>query len=126
MTDLAALQSRVKTFVDATRSVLEWEWDGRFGVMLTAFDAPDLSAVQPPLRTLFLVEWTTANLTDTGKAVVARMGGMRGNQKQHAREDQATLYGAWWPWGSGDRISIRVGVWPHGTLDQAALQAWFA
>jgi len=50
-----------------------------------------------------------------GSAMVKAMGGLRGNQTLYAKAvgEELTVYVAFWPWGGGARITIKVGV--HGT-----------
>ena len=45
--------------------------------------------------------------------LVRAIGGIRGDQTLYMKELVAgVLYVAYWPWGGGDRFTIKVGVYP--------------
>lgn len=59
--------------------------------------------------------WTTKSLDNAPlemKAIADRTGGLRQGQRLLAGDEMFApkLYGLWWPWGSGDTITLRIGL----------------
>lgn len=108
---------------------LPWEWDGRFGTAMAAFGADQLPVVQGVLGPHFQHTWSAAEIGKAPERVTAlagRLGGLRGGQVLwvSAAEADVMLFCAWWPWGDGARISIRIGCdGPDATEDD--LKSWF-
>lgn len=111
---LAELAPRASTIVEVTKGVLTWEWDPRFGAALAGFDLSDVEKVRPVVEEVFGAAWSSANLPTAGdavKAVAKAKGGLRPGQLLYTTDadSPATLLCAWWVWGSGARISVRIG-----------------
>jgi hypothetical protein len=122
--------------VEGGRDTLVWQWDARLGAALSPFPSSHSAAVHALLRPLFETRWTSdtvSGASPVGRAIAAEFGGLDPGQELFVSEsaDGVALFGCWWPWGSGDRISIRVGVWLAGVpeTDRVALvrefRGWF-
>jgi len=93
-----------------------WEWDGRFDAGLLSFERSRESFMLELLDEVFDKIWSIREVKtgpDDVLALVRSLGGLRSGQMLltvNLGDGGPTLWCAWWPWGSGARISIRVGV----------------
>lgn len=106
-------QALALSLVTATTTLLKWEWDGRFNAGLTVFEKAQVDAVTQALQPIFAKTLDPSMAKDAPPPVrerVATMGGMRGDQRLLLSDecDGAWLAAAWWPWGSGQKVSLRV------------------
>ncbi len=131
--DVDALAARCRTIAGSADGALAWEWDGVFSAALAAFDASHSQAVREALGdamgTSFSAD-TIATASAPIQQIVRGHGGLRAGQELWARTDAGPLlYCAWWPWGGGARISIRVGVEEaenfSSSTAEAGLRNWF-
>jgi hypothetical protein len=92
-----------------------WTWDGRFSAIASSFGADLEPAVRTSAMLAFPRGWTTRSL-DTAppelRALAERTGGLRAGQRLLGGDLLASpnLFGLWWPWGGGDRITLRIGI----------------
>jgi hypothetical protein len=111
--DLVDLEQDLGAFLDETRHLLKWTWDDYFKGALAEFAAADESSVRAALEPRFGKPWDGASIA-TAPEEVQRMagnfGGIRAGQFLFAMcpDEDAVAYGAWWPWGSGEKISLRI------------------
>jgi hypothetical protein len=111
-----ALREALEQLKGAAADPSEWEWDGRFEAGLLAFDKEREPAVLVVLDEVFDKIWSAKEVAtgpDDVQALERRLGGLRSGQMlltAFGRSAGPTLWCAWWPWGSGARISIRIGV----------------
>jgi hypothetical protein len=103
-----------------------WSWDGRFGAAVAAFDAGQAAATEAAVAAQLDARWGSADLGGAPqrvRALVGKLGGMRGDQSLFTHEHEGTLvWCAWWPWQSGTKFSLRVGVDGPSAPDP---RAWF-
>lgn len=120
--------------VGAADGALEWKWDGRLGTATAAFGADLHAAVRATLDACFERCWSSTEIGAASArvtAVAAKLGGLRGGQLLWVASPDAPvmLFCAWWPWGGGARVSIRVGYDADGADDTASarpdLESWF-
>ena len=109
-----------------------WEWDDRFGAGLLAFDKAAEKNVLAVLDDVFDRIWSAKEMaTAPGdvRSLETTLGGLRSGQMLLTAGvglGGPVLWCAWWPWGSGERISIRVGVLasaPDGAAAQSAFRS---
>ena len=108
-------------FYSETKDLLRWKLDGRFGAYSASFEVGDADQLSGLLDRLMPTIYDVTNLSEAGdavKAVLNNMGGLCSGQKFFCTDpaDESFLYGAWWPWGNGTTISIRIGS-RSGDLD---------
>lgn len=132
----AVLESPCRAIAEATRDILSWEFDPRFRAAVAAFPSADKDRVLAGLEAGFETHWTRADIAGApARAVelVDRVGGIREGQLLLAANagSDPILFGLWWPWGTGETISIRV-LFSARTLDAAekaallvAFKGWF-
>lgn len=106
-----------------------WERDDRYCAVLAVFGTENLDKALKILVGVF--GWGRApedlhSASGRLQGVVEALGGMRRGQIIFSFEpvDGPTLFCAWWPWGDGSRITIRVGL--HAADGTAAEYAAFA
>jgi hypothetical protein len=110
-------ENKCKDIYTALKSHLNWKWDDRFRVVLAEFDVRDIESIQSILTQHFNLSWdqsTAMSAPEKVHAAIDFMGGMMGEQKffTSVLENETLIYGAWWPWGNGQTISIRIGLLP--------------
>lgn len=116
----------------ATRALLKWGWDGRLGAVLATFQEPDAAAVKAHLAAHLPLRWDRSNLREAPRLVrdlADAIGGVRADQAVYATDATRPVVavGAWWPWGGGQTVSIRIFPVASGLApaDQEALAAAF-
>ncbi len=87
-----------------------WSWDGRFSAVASTFEATAEPAARASAMLAFPHGWT-AKTIDTAPPVLielaAKTGGLRAGQRLLGGDG---LFGLWWPWGGGDKITLRIGL----------------
>jgi hypothetical protein len=113
--ELAEIESCCKGIITETTGLVTWEWDDYIGAFLATFP-PDLV---PQIETIcdkyFMSRWGTASLDKIPPSVLAiadSLGGLRNTQRLLVTRpgEFVMAYGAWWPWGDGKTISLRIGL----------------
>lgn len=107
------LELRLEAIATSFRDVLEWKWDGRFKTALAEFAADKKDDVLGILGQFLTTVWNASSINDAPDAVVQvkkSLGGLMPGQLLLVSDDALTafIYCAWWPWGNGQKISIRV------------------
>ncbi|MDH5737767.1 MAG: hypothetical protein OEZ23_05620 [Gammaproteobacteria bacterium] len=98
---------------------LYWQWDNRFDTALAQFNITDESVIRAVLDRYLSVQWdsSAANSAPVNiQNVLSRLGGLKGGQLfwTSSAEADEYVYCAWWPWGNGEKISIRLApAWLH-------------
>ncbi len=129
-----AFEAMCRRLIDAT--ALTWEWDGRFGMAVAAFEAGRAADIEAALVANVGPRVTAADLpTASGRVrdAAKALGGLRASQAIFASSDDDPVMAVcpWWPWGGGDRISVRVGydagrdIVAAGRLDRE-FKSWFS
>ncbi len=120
------LESRLEAIAVTLVDVLEWKWDSRFDTALAEFSADRADEVLVLLEKHLPFTWDQAQVAEAPggvQYVVRKLGGLMPGQRLLVsdRESAAFIFCAWWPWGSGQRISIRVGAGGEGvSTDEAS------
>lgn len=112
-TDLAPVKTSCEGLAVAGDNIFKWEWDGRFGAALSTFQGAQESDVRALLTSSLPVCHDVTTIKDAQKLpqeIAKAFGGLRAGQRLLlSSEDQTPmLVGAWWPWGNGSTISLRV------------------
>ncbi len=126
------LESACKSMVSGFQGLVAWKWDSRFGTALAEFHVNDKEKVGAILQPYLSAVWNSANISkapDVVQMVAKHFGGLRAGQVLLSSDPNKgiCLFGAWWPWGDGQTISLRVT--PYDTrlsaLDMAELEGQF-
>jgi len=91
-----------------------WDWDGRFHTISATFARDAEPAVRASAVHAFPAGYTATTLATAPPAlaaIAARTGGLRAGQRLLAGDlsGELVLYGLWWPWGGGEKITLRIG-----------------
>jgi len=97
------------------KDVFSWDWDGRFSVAVSAFSKDAVDKVMPIVKEHFSNEWDHTRIKQAEekiKQLASDFGGIRAGQMLFTTENDngMLMFGAWWPWGNGETISLRVGL----------------
>ncbi len=91
-----------------------WDWDGRFAAVSSSFTIELEPKVRESARFAFPRGWTVKSLATAPETfrAFAETTGMRPNQRLLAGDELTapTLFGLWWPWGGGDKVTLRIGL----------------
>lgn len=90
-----------------------WKWDDRFGAVLAEFGVADQVKVRDVLTRLFSCAWDRSTVDaapDAVQAVKSHCGGLKPGQLLFTTDPgrEGFIYCAWWPWGNGTSISLRL------------------
>ncbi len=105
---------------EALVEILEWKWDGRFGTALAEFLLDQKGSVLGILDRYLVSQWDSATIGDApevAQKVKRHLGGLMPGQLLFVSDvsDDSPIYCAWWPWGNGQTISIRIGLFSETT-----------
>ena len=92
-----------------------WSWDARFNTIAASFSDEQQPLVRASAMKAFPRGWTAKSLENAPpemQAIADRTGGLRQGQRLLAGDElfAPKLYGLWWPWGSGETITLRIGI----------------
>lgn len=121
------LRAPALAIATASAGLLEWSFDMRFRAAAATFPGANSAAVRTALEQGFDQAWTTPTIAQApprASELAGKLGGLRPGQilfGANAASDPI-LFGAWWPWGDGATISIRV-LFSARESDQAGRDA---
>jgi hypothetical protein len=91
-----------------------WEWDARMSTVGSAFAIELEPEVRTSARFAFPRGWTAKSIPSAPDEyrALAETAGLRSTQRILGGDELTapTLYGLWWPWGNGERITLRIGL----------------
>jgi len=107
------LEKISRKLLSATRGVLSWKWDHRFEAFLAEFSVDKRDEFRSILERDFSNVWDSSNIReapDIVKMCSNRFGGLRSGQLLFTTGPSQDVFicGAWWPWGDGRTISLRI------------------
>jgi hypothetical protein len=107
------LKSTCEALVKAAQGMLRWEWDGRFGAALSVFTKAESAQVLAVVKGALPMSWdarTIGSAPELVRACAKALGGLQGGQLAFAtgNDAAAVVFAAWWPWGNGENISLRI------------------
>lgn len=107
------LENDCKEVLGAFQGVLSWNWDGRFETILAEFDVENKDSIRAILERYLHRTWDSSNIDNAPDAVGTindRLGRLRTDQLLFTSDPnrEAFIFCAWWPWGNGKTISIRI------------------
>jgi hypothetical protein len=93
----------------------QWCWDEMFNTALVVFDKCDMDLIYIPMTQEFDTQWdftTIGNAPPPFYTFFNRVFGIVPGQKIFTATDASgtMLFAVWWPWGDGNKISLRVGL----------------
>ena len=95
------------------QGVLSWQWDGRFEAVLAEFGVDKKDSIRAILERYLSNIWDSSNIgyaPDIVRTINIRVGKLRSGQLLFTSDPslEAFIFCAWWPWGDGQTISIRI------------------
>ena len=102
-----------KELFDEFHGLLSWKWDDWVGTILAEFDAGKKEDVRIILKKFLPISWDSSSIENAPpivQAIEKNLGGIRSGQLLFNSDPTqgAFVFCAWWPWGSGKTISIRI------------------
>src|SRR6185503_19971360 len=93
----------------------EWSWDHRFNCVTSSLPADASAEMRRLLAPVVPSEWTAETFASPPadvRALRERCGDVRPGQLLLTGPAVAgmTLFGMWWPWGDGSKVSVRLGI----------------
>jgi hypothetical protein len=107
------LENVCKELLNAFQGIFSWKWDSWFETVLAEFGVDNKDSTRAILERYLGSIWDSSNI---GKApeivqmVNSNLGGLRSGQLLFTSDQSrdAIIFCAWWPWGDGKTISIRI------------------
>ncbi len=112
--DTLGVENVCRELLNASQGVLSWKWDSQFETVLAEFKVDNKDSVHAILERYLNTVWDSTNMVDNApdsvRMAISRFGGLRQGQLLFTSDSQqdAFIYGVWWPWGDGETISIRI------------------
>ena len=112
-----------REMADAFQGIVSWNWDDRFKTVLTAFSAEESDRIRAILERYLTATWDSKSIGTTPEIVQTvgeHLGGLMAGQLlfTSAPDDDAILFCAWWPWGNGNTVSIRLAPFDSRLSDE--------
>ncbi|MDF1592398.1 MAG: hypothetical protein P1P89_12855 [Desulfobacterales bacterium] len=134
--NLSGPENVCREISNAFKGVLAWKWDDRFQTVLAEFNVDNKERIHNPLVSRLDRIWDSSNIDKAPEAVqtiISRFGGIMPGQLLFTSDpgQDALAFCAWWPWGNGETISIRLAAFYLKPVDadptQGAhrLKEWF-
>ena len=107
------LEKVSREVLSAFWGALSWKWDQRFEALLAEFPAVNGDEFRAILERDFGNVWDSSNISeapDIVKMFNNNFGGLRSGQLLFTTDPSQDVFvcGAWWPWGDGETISLRI------------------
>ena len=114
-TSESAYERICRDLLSVSEPVLQWKWDARFDAVLTEFTLDNQEIIQSILENHLPHVWDKSSLDQAPASVQkisTRFGGLMSRQLffTSAQDADFTILCAWWPWGDGNTISIRLAL----------------
>ena len=107
------LENVCRELLSAFQGVLSWQWESRFETALAEFSVDNKDKVRAILERYLNIAWDSSSIgkaPDNVQKIASYLGGLRSEQLLFTSDPNrdAFIFGAWWPWGDGQTISIRI------------------
>ena len=107
------LENICRELLNAFQGILLWKWDSYIDAVLAEFDVGDKDSIRAILERYLGSTWDNSNIDkapDMVQMIDNNLVGLRPGQLLFTSDpNQDTIvFGAWWPWGDGKTISIRI------------------
>ncbi len=130
------LENSCRKLKESLNDQLTWKWDERFGTVLAEFNVNDKELIHKIIKIHMGVTFSEDNSGDASavaKLVIDYFGGLNSGQLMYMSDPdkEDLILCAWWPWGNGSTISIRLGVFADSLNDEdnaeltQMLRQWF-
>lgn len=103
-----------KQLFDEFQGILSWKWDDWIGTFLAEFSTDREKKIRTILGKHLPISWDSSTIKKAPQIVQAldeHLGGLRPTQFLFSSNpsNKVFVFCAWWPWGNGLNISLRIG-----------------
>ena len=107
------LEGVCRELLSEFQGILSWKWDSRLETVLAEFGVDDKDSIRAILERYLGITWdssTIDNAPDIVQMINGNLGGLMSGQLLFTSDPDrgAFIFCAWWPWGDGKTISIRL------------------
>jgi len=109
----SGIENDCKELLSAFQGILLWKWDSRFETGLAEFGVDYKDQIHAILERYLSYRWDSSNIgnaPDMVRTINIHLGELRSGQLLLTSDPNRDtfIYCAWWPWGDGKTISIRI------------------
>ena len=117
------IEKSCRELIKSFKKQMSWKWDERFETILAQFSVKEKDVVHKIIKRHMGNIWLDQNKSDAPeiiKPVIEYFGGLEPGQKLYtsALDENGLILCAWWPWGNGRTISIRLSVFADSLNDE--------
>ncbi|PQP34037.1 hypothetical protein C6A37_09840, partial [Desulfobacteraceae bacterium SEEP-SAG9] len=107
------LENVCRELLSAFQGIFSWKWDSWLETVLAEFDVDNKDSTRAILERCLSSTWNSSNIGNAPAIVQlinSNLGGLRSGQLLFTSDpsQDAIIFCAWWPWGDGKTISIRI------------------
>lgn len=112
-----------KELLDDFDRILSWKWDSGFSALVAEFSADKQDEVRSVLERHLSFKWDRRSIGKAPEKIKTKtgdLGDLRDNQLLFTTDPEGNIliFAAWWPWGNGEVVSVRIAS--PSTGEQAA------
>lgn len=107
------IKALCKELLEDFEQVLSWKWDGGFNALIAEFSTDKQDEVREVLERHLSFKWDSNSIRKAPAKVKTKsgdLGDLRDNQLLFTTDPEGNvlIFAAWWPWGNGEVISVRI------------------
>jgi len=119
----ADIKELCKELLEDFERVLSWKWDSGFNALVAEFSTDKQDEVRTVLERHLGFKWDSRSIRKAPEQIKTKsgdLGDLRDNQLLFTTDPEGNVlvFAAWWPWGNGELISVRLASPSRG--EQAA------
>jgi len=120
---ITGIENICTEFVNTFQNQLTWEWDGRFEAVLATCNTKNKDDILLSLKRHLNAIWDDSNTEDASDTVldaISHFGGLMPRQLLFTSDPNQDIFlcCAWWPWGNGNTISLRIAPFSNKLSDE--------
>ncbi len=134
--DTELLEKRCRRLIESLGKRVKWKWDKNFEAVLAEFTFQESQDIQSFVSKEMTLVWNSDNeneAPDLIRSIFDYFGGLKSDQKLLTSDPaiDGLLLCAWWPWGNGEVISMRLAVFADSLSDEqnedltVIFRSWF-
>ena len=102
-----------KELLDDFERVLSWKWDSGFNALVAEFSTDKQDEVRTVLERHLGFKWDSRSIRKAPEQIKTKsgdLGDLRDNQLLFTTDPEGNvlIFAAWWPWGNGEVVSVRI------------------
>ncbi|MFZ2634328.1 MAG: hypothetical protein WA081_18450 [Desulfosalsimonadaceae bacterium] len=120
---ITRIENICTAFVNTFQDQLTWEWDERFEAVLATCKTKNKDDILLFLKRHLNKVWDDSNTEDASDIVldaITHFGGLMPRQLLFTSDPNQDIFlcCAWWPWGDGNTVSLRVATFSQKLSDE--------